>query len=153
MTCRCVVTSSTEKASTGTPCQETAGLPRYTAPHRSRLGMDGDNHSGDVRKPWGPLRSKGAKITSLTQHRFILRNRTSEDRLLGELRREAEERVGALAGMMISDEQASGCGRPASGSAGRTAVATNSVDEDAARRSVHGRARPTGLVGPSKSCY
>ncbi|MDE0109435.1 MAG: class I SAM-dependent methyltransferase [Bryobacterales bacterium] len=48
-----------------------------------------------------------AKITSLTQdlYRFMLRNRTSEDRLLSELRRETEERVGALAGMMISEEQ------------------------------------------------
>jgi len=48
-----------------------------------------------------------AKITSLTQdlYRFMLRNRTSEDQLLGELRRETEERVGALAGMMISEEQ------------------------------------------------
>ena len=48
-----------------------------------------------------------AKITSLTQdlYRFMLRNRTSEDQLLGELRHETEERVGALAGMMISEEQ------------------------------------------------
>ncbi|MYB50635.1 MAG: SAM-dependent methyltransferase, partial [Acidobacteriia bacterium] len=48
-----------------------------------------------------------AKITSLTQdlYRFMLRNRTSEDQLLGELRRETEEKVGALAGMMISEEQ------------------------------------------------
>ena len=48
-----------------------------------------------------------AKITSLTQdlYRFMLRSRTSEDRLLSELRRETEERVGALAGMMISEEQ------------------------------------------------
>lgn len=48
-----------------------------------------------------------AKITSLTQdlYRFMLRNRTAEDQLLGELRRETEERVGALAGMMISEEQ------------------------------------------------
>lgn len=48
-----------------------------------------------------------AKITSLTQDlcRFMLRNRTSEDRLLGELRRETEEKIGALAGMMISEEQ------------------------------------------------
>lgn len=35
----------------------------------------------------------------------MLRNRTPEDRLLGELRRETVERVGALAGMMISEEQ------------------------------------------------
>ena len=48
-----------------------------------------------------------AKITSLTQdlYRFMLRNRTAEDQLLGELRRETEEKVGALAGMMISEEQ------------------------------------------------
>lgn len=48
-----------------------------------------------------------AKITSLTQdlYRFMLRNRTPEDQLLGELRRETEETVGALAGMMISEEQ------------------------------------------------
>ncbi len=48
-----------------------------------------------------------AKITSLTQDlcQFMLRNRTSEDRLLGELRRETEEKIGALAGMMISEEQ------------------------------------------------
>ncbi len=48
-----------------------------------------------------------AKITSLTQdlYRFMLRNRTPEDQLLGELRRETEEKVGALAGMMISEEQ------------------------------------------------
>ncbi len=48
-----------------------------------------------------------AKITSLTQDlcRFMLRNRTSEDRLLGELRRETKEEIGALAGMMISEEQ------------------------------------------------
>ena len=48
-----------------------------------------------------------AKITSLTHalYRFMLRNRTPEDQLLSELRRETEERVGALAGMMISEEQ------------------------------------------------
>lgn len=48
-----------------------------------------------------------AKITSLTQdlYRFMLSNRTPEDQLLGELRRETEEKVGALAGMMISEEQ------------------------------------------------
>jgi len=48
-----------------------------------------------------------AKITSLTQdlYRFMLRNRTPEDQLLSELRRETEETVGALAGMMISEEQ------------------------------------------------
>lgn len=48
-----------------------------------------------------------AKITSLTQdlYRFMLRNRTSEDQLLGALRRETEEKVGELAGMMISEEQ------------------------------------------------
>jgi len=48
-----------------------------------------------------------AKITSLTQdlYRFMLCNRTPEDQLLSELRRETEETVGALAGMMISEEQ------------------------------------------------
>lgn len=48
-----------------------------------------------------------AKITSLTQdlYRFMLRNRTVEEQLLGELRRETEERIGGLAGMMISEEQ------------------------------------------------
>ena len=48
-----------------------------------------------------------AKITSLTQdlYRFMLRNRTSEDQLLGELRRKTEEKVGDLSGMMISEEQ------------------------------------------------
>ncbi len=48
-----------------------------------------------------------AKITSLTQdlYRFILRNRTAEEQLLGELRRETEQRIGRLAGMMISEEQ------------------------------------------------
>lgn len=35
----------------------------------------------------------------------MLRNRTSEDQLLGELRRETEEKVGDLSGMMISEEQ------------------------------------------------
>ena len=48
-----------------------------------------------------------AKITSLTQdlYRFMLRNRTAEEQLLGELRRETEHRIGRLAGMMISEEQ------------------------------------------------
>lgn len=48
-----------------------------------------------------------AKITSLTQdlYRFMLRNRTAEEQLLGELRRETEQRIGRLAGMMISEEQ------------------------------------------------
>ena len=48
-----------------------------------------------------------AKITSLTQdlYRFILRNRTSETQLLGELRHETQQRIGELAGMMISEEQ------------------------------------------------
>ena len=48
-----------------------------------------------------------AKITSLTQdlYRFMLRNRTSEDQLLGELRRKTEEKAGDLSGMMISEEQ------------------------------------------------
>ena len=48
-----------------------------------------------------------AKITSLTQdlYRFMLANRTAEEELLGELRRETEQRVGRLAGMMISEEQ------------------------------------------------
>lgn len=48
-----------------------------------------------------------AKITSLTQdlYRFMLRNRTAEEPLLGELRRETEQRIGRLAGMMISEEQ------------------------------------------------
>ena len=48
-----------------------------------------------------------AKITSLTQdlYRFMLRNRTSEEQSLGELRRETEEKAGDLSGMMISEEQ------------------------------------------------
>ena len=48
-----------------------------------------------------------AKITSLTQdlYRFMLRNRTAEEQLLGELRRETEQMIGRLAGMMISEEQ------------------------------------------------
>lgn len=48
-----------------------------------------------------------AKITALTQdlYWFMLRNRTSEGELLGELRRETEERIGTFAGMMISEEQ------------------------------------------------
>ena len=48
-----------------------------------------------------------AKITSLTQdlYRFMLQNRTAEEQLLGELRRETEQRIGRLAGMMISEEQ------------------------------------------------
>ena len=48
-----------------------------------------------------------AKITSLTQdlYRFMLANRSAEEDLLGELRRETEQRVGRLAGMMISEEQ------------------------------------------------
>ena len=48
-----------------------------------------------------------AKITSMTQdlYHFMLRNRTPEGPLLGELRRETEQRIGELAGMMISEEQ------------------------------------------------
>ena len=48
-----------------------------------------------------------AKITSLTQdlYRFMLRNRTAEEQLLGELRRETEQKVAERAGMMISEEQ------------------------------------------------
>ena len=48
-----------------------------------------------------------AKITSMTQdlYRFMLRNRTPEGQLLGALRRETEQRIGELAGMMISEEQ------------------------------------------------
>ncbi len=48
-----------------------------------------------------------AKITALTQdlYRFMLRNRTAEEQLLRELRRETEQRIGRHAGMMISEEQ------------------------------------------------
>ena len=48
-----------------------------------------------------------AKITALTQDlcKYMLRNCTPEDRVLGELRRETEAAVPEFAGMMISKEQ------------------------------------------------
>ena len=48
-----------------------------------------------------------AKITALTQDlcRYMIHNRSRESRLLGELRRETERRIGDYAGMMISEEQ------------------------------------------------
>lgn len=48
-----------------------------------------------------------AKITALTQDlcRYMILNRSPESRLLGELRRETQRRIGDYAGMMISEEQ------------------------------------------------
>ena len=48
-----------------------------------------------------------AKVTVLTQDlcRYMIRNRSRESELLGELRRETEQRIGDYAGMMISEEQ------------------------------------------------
>ena len=48
-----------------------------------------------------------SKITALTEDlcRYMIRNRTAENVILGELRRETEQKIGDLSGMMISEEQ------------------------------------------------